>query len=135
METGLFDIQAQEMQAEYVRDYPLDPQLRSDSQEIIRIMFQGPRRGTEINGNGPAAAFASCFSRLANLPNLALDRLSRYETTLWRQVGRILFALDAMDRRKPQERRRHSMRPAPRLHSNMDLAKYLAGGSSLADDC
>jgi hypothetical protein len=44
--------------------------------------------------------------RLANLPNFALDRLSRYEATLCRQVGRILFALDALDRRKPQERRR-----------------------------
>jgi hypothetical protein len=133
METGLFDIQAQEMQAEYLRDYPLDPQLLSDSQGVIRIMFQGPRRSTEISGNGPAAAFASCFSRLANLSNLALDRLSRYETTLWRQVGRILFALDALDRRKPQERRRHSV--APRLHSNVDLSNYLVGGSSRTDDC
>jgi hypothetical protein len=42
----------------------------------------------------------------ANLPNFALDRLSRYEATLWRQVGQILFALDALDRRKPQERER-----------------------------
>jgi hypothetical protein len=47
-----------------------------------------------------------CFLRLANLPNLALDRLSRYEATLWRQAGQILFALDALDRRKPQERKR-----------------------------
>jgi hypothetical protein len=52
--------------------------------------------------------FTRCFLRLANLPNFALDRLSRYEATLWRQAGRILFALDALDRRKPQERRRHS---------------------------
>jgi len=44
--------------------------------------------------------------RLVNLPNYALDRLSRYEATLWRQAGRILFALDALDRRKPQERGR-----------------------------
>ena len=50
--------------------------------------------------------FARCFLRLANLPNFALDRLSRYEATLWRQVGQILFALDALDRRKPQERAR-----------------------------
>jgi hypothetical protein len=42
--------------------------------------------------------------RLANLSNFALDRLSRYEATLWRQVGQTLFALDALDRRKPQER-------------------------------
>jgi hypothetical protein len=44
--------------------------------------------------------------RLANLPNFALDRLSRYEAILWRQVGQILFALDALDRRKPQDRGR-----------------------------
>jgi hypothetical protein len=37
---------------------------------------------------------------------LALDRLNRYEATLWRQAGQILFALDALDRRKPQERGR-----------------------------
>jgi hypothetical protein len=52
--------------------------------------------------------FARCFLRLANLPSFALDRLSRYEAALWRQAGRILFALDAFDRRKPQERRRNS---------------------------
>jgi hypothetical protein len=44
--------------------------------------------------------------RLANLPNFALDRLSRYEATLWRQSRQILLALDALDRRKPQERTR-----------------------------
>ena len=48
--------------------------------------------------------FARCFLRLANLPNFALDRLSRYEASLWRQADRILFALDTLDRRKPQER-------------------------------
>ena len=52
-----------------------------------------------------AAELARCFVRLANLPNYALDRLSRYEATLWRQVGQTLFALDALDRFKPQERR------------------------------
>ena len=49
---------------------------------------------------------ARCFLRLANLPNYALDRLSRYEATLWRQVRQTLLALDALDRRKPQERGR-----------------------------
>jgi len=43
--------------------------------------------------------------RLANLPNYALDRLSRYEAILWRQAGKILFALDALQCRKPLERR------------------------------
>jgi hypothetical protein len=62
--------------------------------------------------------FARCFLRLANLPNFALDRLSRYETTLWRQAGRILFALDTLDRRKPQGRR---------------LNCYVGGAQGLAD--
>ena len=50
--------------------------------------------------------FARCFLRLANLPNFALDRLSRYEASLWRQADRILYALETLDRRKPQQRRR-----------------------------
>ena len=55
----------------------------------------------------PAAIeFAECFLRLANLPNLVVDRLSRYEANLWCQARRILLALDALDRRKPQERAR-----------------------------
>jgi hypothetical protein len=54
----------------------------------------------------PAAELAYCFLRLANLPSFALDRLTRYETNLWRQVGQTLLALDALDRRKPQERKR-----------------------------
>jgi hypothetical protein len=41
--------------------------------------------------------------RQANLPSYPLDRLSRYEAILWRQAGQILFALDALDRHKPQE--------------------------------
>ena len=47
---------------------------------------------------GGAAELARCFLRLANLPNYALDRLSRYEATLWRQVGQTPFALEALDR-------------------------------------
>jgi hypothetical protein len=39
---------------------------------------------------------ARCFLRLANLDNGAFERLSRYEATLWRQVGQILFTLDAL---------------------------------------
>ncbi|HWE06856.1 MAG TPA: hypothetical protein VG274_09120 [Rhizomicrobium sp.] len=56
----------------------------------------------------PASDLARCFLRLANLPSVALDRLSRYEAILWRQVGQILFALDALDRRKLQDRGRRS---------------------------
>jgi hypothetical protein len=45
------------------------------------------------------AEIGRCFLRLANLDNGAFDRLSRYETTLWRQVGQVLFTLDSLRRR------------------------------------
>jgi len=41
------------------------------------------------------------FVRLCNLPTWPLDRLSRYEATLWRQACQILFTLQCLDRRKP----------------------------------
>jgi hypothetical protein len=55
-------------------------------------------------GPGPNVKFARCYLRLANQPEHALDRLSRYEAILWRQVRQILIALDALDRRKPEDR-------------------------------
>jgi hypothetical protein len=46
------------------------------------------------------------FLRLTNLPTYPLDRLSRYEATLWRQACQILFTLQYLDTRKPWERQR-----------------------------
>jgi hypothetical protein len=46
------------------------------------------------------------FVRLSNLPTYPLDRLSRYEATLWRQACQILFALQGLNRRQPWERLR-----------------------------
>jgi hypothetical protein len=46
------------------------------------------------------------FVRLSNLPTYPLDRLSRYEATLWRQACQILFTLRCLDRRKPWKRLR-----------------------------
>ena len=123
METGLFEIQA-----DHLREFRQARQISSTSREFFYAMFGGTgsvgfdrNRAPDGITNAMQAASASqssnaaidpgnelarCFLRLANLPNYALDRLSRYEATLWRQVGQILFALDTLDRRKPQERRR-----------------------------
>lgn len=119
METALFEIQA------HLRDYRQNCQLLPHSQHVTHAVFGRPDLGNRddlhaatqdrvntmalggIKSNGPAIEFARCFLRLANLPNFALDRPSRYEATLWRQAGRILFALEVLDRRKPQERNRH----------------------------
>ena len=127
METGLFEIQA-----DYLHEFR-QRQTQPKSQEIIYARFgadsvdadsdrssHGMTNGTEARPSSgpksvdPTADLARCFLRLANLPNFALDRLSRYEATLWRQAGQILFALDTLDRRKPQERRRRFRIGSPR---------------------
>jgi hypothetical protein len=123
METGLFDIQAEQLRA-----YRQAAERLPSSRIVAHARFE---RQNAIGGEAIADSvtllgmkldarttdFAQCFLRLANLPNFALDRLSRYEATLWRQAGRILFALDALDRRKPQERRRAAT-PADARGSN-----------------
>ena len=46
------------------------------------------------------------FVRLANLPTYPLDRLSRYEATLWRQACQILFTLRCLSQSRPWKRLR-----------------------------
>jgi hypothetical protein len=41
------------------------------------------------------------FVRLCNLPSYPLDRLSRYESMLWRQACQIMFTLQYLARRQP----------------------------------
>jgi hypothetical protein len=135
METGLFEIQAA-----YLREFRQSRQVNPASREVVYVLFgradpvsfdggpvsPGITNKTEaVASSGsisvepavdPTADLARCFLRLANLPNFALDRLSRYEATLWRQAGRVLFALDALGRRRPQERGRrfrNGDRPEP----------------------
>jgi len=124
METGLFEIQA-----DHLRQFRQAHQISPPSREFVYAMFGGmdsvgfdrdqapdgitnaaetvvsSASGSVNAASDPATDLARCFLRLANLPNYALDRLSRYEATLWRQVGQILFALDTLDRRKPHERK------------------------------
>jgi hypothetical protein len=42
------------------------------------------------------------FLSLAHLDNGAFERLTRYETALWRQVGQLLFTLDWLRRQGPR---------------------------------
>jgi hypothetical protein len=121
METGLFEIQA-----DHLSEYRQGRQTQQTTREIIYAGFGradsadtnldraslGATNGTQaLPSSGrqcvdPAIDLARCFLRLANLPSYPLDRLSRYEAVLWRQAYQILFALDALDRRKPQDRTR-----------------------------
>jgi hypothetical protein len=118
IETGLFEIQA-----DHLSDFRRTHQISPASREIVCALFNA-NSDRQANSHGaanvtespasrltstqvvPDIELARCFLRLCNLPNYALDRLSRYETALWRQVGQILCALDNLDRRKPGERMR-----------------------------
>ena len=122
METGLFEIQA-----DHLREFREARKLQPASRRVVYAFFtpagldsygsddsRPATNGTDLlvelepraKKTAPnSGVLAQCFLRLANLPNYALDRLSRYEYALWRQVGQLLFALDSMDRRKPQERK------------------------------
>jgi hypothetical protein len=97
METGLFEIQADHLSGiKQVR------QVGPSSREVVYVLLGRSNSGhvghvANQTEAGPScmpdalrptnAEFAWCFLRLANLPNYALDRLSRYEAILWRQVA------------------------------------------------
>lgn len=113
VETGLFEIQAEHLN-EFRRHHPVVPLSRDG----LYAMYQSPyindgaedlssvRPKSAVSAKNSSAELARCFLRLSNLPSYVLDRLSRYEIALWRQVERILATLDDLDHRKPQERRR-----------------------------
>ena len=44
---------------------------------------------------------ATVFLRLCNLNSFPIERINRYETTLWRQVAQTLFMLDGCKKRLP----------------------------------
>jgi hypothetical protein len=110
IETGLFEIQAQ-----HLGDCRERSRTVPDSRDVMQTLLpqdastsaQGFSHDPNVHmkADAPTVEFARCFLRLTNLPNFAVDRLSRYEATLWRQVARTLCALEILDRRKPQERR------------------------------
>ena len=125
METGLFEVQADHLTGirPALQAHPLPPQSDHPMVGAPRLVNFDPDRRPHAIPKAPEAPpakgqnayqpagdptidIARCFLRLADLPNYALDRLSRYEYTLWRQTGQILLALDNLHRRKPQERKR-----------------------------
>jgi hypothetical protein len=112
IETGLF-----EMEAGHLNESKPSQQVSPASRAVVRALFcsrelvSSPHNvqacGVKVvePSVDPAAELTRCYLGLANIPSFPLDRLSRYEATLWRQVGQILFTLDAQGRPKPQERK------------------------------
>jgi hypothetical protein len=111
IETGLLEIQADQLVG-----LKKQRQIARSSRQVVYALFE--HSSTQIEDDEGSTGdsgkvfeappnpltyssldVARSFLRLANLPNFALDRLSRYETALSRQLAQILFALNSLDRR------------------------------------
>ena len=107
IESGLFKIQAKQLL-----------QFRRRRRAYLGTEEDMRRQGNDPNGDLDAGsrltadtanqsnAVTHSFLRLTNLPTYPLDRLSRYEATLWRQACQILLTLRFFDHRKPWARLR-----------------------------
>jgi hypothetical protein len=117
IESGLFEIQARHL-LQFRRRHAGYQARQTIFEPVYSAEADVPEPGREEHtGSTPAAEavgeyddLTRAFIRLSNLPTYPLDRLSRYEAALWRQACQILFALKALQRRKPWERARFGAR-------------------------
>ena len=121
IESGLFKIQAK-----HLLQFRQRRQAHQKRQEIIDGVYRNavvteedmqqddetssstldPGLSSTVEPADPSDDLTRSFVRLSNLPTYPLDRLSRYEATLWRQLCQVLFTLQCLDRRKPCEKLR-----------------------------
>jgi hypothetical protein len=116
IESGLFKIQAR-----HLLDFRQQRLAHQKRQNVITSMYRdaaGTEEDTRQNeeeatgsldtGSQSAVKPADqsddltrAFVRLSHLPTYPLDRLSRYEATLWRQACQILFTLRCLGQSRP----------------------------------
>jgi len=121
IESGLFKIQAR-----HLMQFRRQRKAHQERQNIIDSMYQDAlaiedeMRQSEYGTTGSldtcsqstagpadqADDLTRSFVRLTNLPTYPLDRLSRYEATLWRQACQILFTLRYLSQSRPWKRLR-----------------------------
>jgi hypothetical protein len=115
IESGLFKIQAQHLlqfrqgrRAHQKRKSIIDGLYRETVTTEDRELPSN--LGTDTQTNRETADqfsdLTGSFVRLSSLPTYPLDRLGRYEATLWRQACQILLTLRHLNQRKPWERLR-----------------------------
>ena len=118
IESGLFKIQAR-----HLLQFKQGRRALQNRQKVIDAMYRNanpveddPRQDDDTFVTGPETnsvsapedqeALTQSFVRLINLPTYPLDRLSRYEGTLWRQTCHILLSLQCLHRRQRWEKLR-----------------------------
>jgi hypothetical protein len=114
IETGLFELHVRQL-----LQFRQRRKTHRDRQNVIDSMYRNPigthddvrqdQNGSlntlDVCSDGTSEDLTRAFIRLTNLPTYPLDRLSRYEATLWRQACQIMFTLQCLDRRTPWGRR------------------------------
>jgi hypothetical protein len=120
IESGLFKIQAKHLLQFRRRRESHQERKTVDDMYRFAVVSQDDRRqhedeppaGLDI-GSQPSSDsdqqwddLTRSFVRLSNLPTYPLDRLSRYEATLWRQACQILFTLRYLNQRVSWRRSR-----------------------------
>jgi hypothetical protein len=120
IESGLFKIQAKHLlrfrqgkqahqnrrriiDSVYQNALAAEEDMPQDDETSRSTLDPGPSSTAEPAD--PSDDLTGSYLRLSNLPTCPLDRLSRYEATLWRQACQVLFTLRCLDRRKPWETR------------------------------
>jgi hypothetical protein len=109
IESGLFKIQAQHLlQFRRVRQFP-EKESTDNMYRFGIVQKNGPKPDDERSRsfeNSPASNarvitrsddLTQSFVRLSNLSSFPLDRLSRYEATLWRQACQLLLTLRCLE--------------------------------------
>jgi hypothetical protein len=120
IESGLFKIQAkhllqfrQRQKAHQERQTIIESIYRSAvvAEDDLRQKEAEPASGFDTGSQSieetsdRSDELTGSFVRLANLPSYPLDRLSRYEATLWRQACQILFTLRCRNSSRSWRRR------------------------------
>ncbi len=101
----------QAFEATVIADY--DAQSAVERELVLRLasVLWRLRRATGIEaglfdlGSHSGKDVADRYLRLAALPTCPLDRLSRYESLLWRQGRQLVLTLESLRRRKREFRR------------------------------
>jgi len=107
IESGLFKIQAKHLlqfrrqrQARQEREKIIDAKYRDAMATDDTMQQDQDSSAISTEPNDKSDDLTRAFVRLSNLPTYPLDRLSRYEATLWRQACQILFTLRCLNSRR-----------------------------------
>ena len=109
IESGLFKIQAKHLLQFRQRQHPHQEDQEISGNEYPHTITPKDGSPATFDRSEPTDQsddLTRSFVHLANKPTYPLDRLSRYEATLWRQACQVLVTLRLFDNRKPWERLR-----------------------------